>query len=421
MRLLILLAASLALAGPAHAANWNFTVPPPTAVTPISAGASPRSVSLARVVVQMNQGEEYGNLRRGWVCEDSYPMQWKAQGDEDLSDYRPIFFRELAAAGFKTDGDANNLFEEQSGGGEFAVGVAIRTIRANFCVRVPLIGSTEMVGGKMIFDAEWQIYSRLRREVVAKVQTRGGYSIDKPVADGFAQAFNGAFAEHVRQLAASDTFRTAVLAAPSINSPAQPAALTPISLRLAPSSQKRPVAESVKAVAAVFAGGGHGSGFLVSSDGYVVTNHHVVAGSQYVKVRWSDGTEALGEVVRSDRRRDVALIKTDAKGRSPLPLRRTVPALGDPVTAIGTPLDEKLQSTVTRGVVSATRQYEGLSFIQSDVGINPGNSGGPLIDENGAVVGVTVMGAQINGAPAGINLFIPIGDALDFLAVKPAA
>jgi S1-C subfamily serine protease len=177
----------------------------------------------------------------------------------------------------------------------------------------------------------------------------------------------------------------------------------------------------MSSVAIVFAADGSGSGFLVSKDGYVLTNHHVVGGAKYVKLKWSNGEETLGEVIRSDRRRDVALVKTDAKGRAPLALRGGAPQLGDPVFAIGTPLDDKLQNTLTKGIVSANRVYEGQPFIQSDVAVTHGNSGGPLLDEKGRVLGLTVSGRAPDGAPVGLNFFIPIDDALRALALKPVA
>ncbi|MFB2351152.1 trypsin-like peptidase domain-containing protein, partial [Priestia megaterium] len=88
---------------------------------------------------------------------------------------------------------------------------------------------------------------------------------------------------------------------------------------------------------------------------------------------------------------------------------------GEAVFAIGSPLSAELQSTVTKGVVSANRIQDGFSFIQSDVAVTHGNRGGPLLDETGAVGGVTVSGLAPAGAPIGLNFFIPIGDALDFL------
>jgi len=139
-----------------------------------------------------------------------------------------------------------------------------------------------------------------------------------------------------------------------------------------------------------------------------------------VRVRWSDGFETKGQVIRSDKRRDVALIKTDPHGRSPLPLQRAIPAAGTPVYAIGTPLDPSLQSTVTRGVVSAARIVGGFSFIQSDVAVTHGDSGGPLLNERGEVLGLTDWGLPVEEGSS-LNFFIPIGDALDFLSLRPSS
>lgn len=77
--------------------------------------------------------------------------------------------------------------------------------------------------------------------------------------------------------------------------------------------------------------------------------------------------------------------------------------------------------SVSKGIVSANRVFDGLSFIQSDVLVNHGNSGGPLLDKNANVVGLTESGQEINGVPAGLNLFIPLRDPLEFLALKPTA
>jgi S1-C subfamily serine protease len=181
------------------------------------------------------------------------------------------------------------------------------------------------------------------------------------------------------------------------------------------------VAQAPKSVAVIYAADGQGSGFLVSSDGYVLTNRHVVGGSRFVKLKWSNGAETLGEVVRSDARRDVALIKTDAQGRAPLALRLGPVQQGEAVFAIGTPLDDKLQNTMTRGIVSAERVDQGLRYIQSDAGVNHGNSGGPLIDEKGQVVAITVSGLLPNSMQMGLNFFIPIDDALKVLSLTQAA
>jgi serine protease Do len=221
-------------------------------------------------------------------------------------------------------------------------------------------------------------------------------------------------------LIAAPGFRTALEAAPTVAAGAvTPQTLTAISLPGALTARGRSVGDAIGSVVLISAGQAEGSGFLVSSDGLLLTDQHVVGAARYVKVRWSDGFEGLGEVVRSDRVRDVALVKTDPRGRPPIRLRRDPMQPGDTVFAIGAPLGDRFQGTVTRGVVSAYRTFEGESFIQSDVSVNPGSSGGPLLDEAGEAVGLTESRYQVAGAPTGINLFVPVGDALDFLNAHP--
>lgn len=173
--------------------------------------------------------------------------------------------------------------------------------------------------------------------------------------------------------------------------------------------------EAVGSVVGIRTGGGHGSGALISTEGHIVTNAHLVGENRQVTVRWSDGLETVGEVLRKDVRRDVALVQTRPRGRQPLALKLEVPQVGMEVFAIGAPLDTELQGTVTRGIVSANRVIEGFSYVQIDVNINPGNSGGPLIDGQGRVIALSVSSLVDRGLPTGINLFIPAQDVVDFL------
>ncbi|MDB5497621.1 MAG: hypothetical protein JWP28_1652 [Phenylobacterium sp.] len=190
-------------------------------------------------------------------------------------------------------------------------------------------------------------------------------------------------------------------------------------MAVAASKTLHSVGEAPKSVAVVFAGDGSGSGFLISDDGLLLTNQHVVGSSKYVKLKWSDGTESLGEVLRVDRRRDVALVRADTKGRLPLALRTSGVNQGETVYAIGSPLGEALQNTMTKGIVSANRVQDGQPFIQSDVAVTHGNSGGPLLDEKGQVIGLTDWGIGSDSGNLNLNFFIPIGDALRVLGLTP--
>jgi serine protease Do len=157
-----------------------------------------------------------------------------------------------------------------------------------------------------------------------------------------------------------------------------------------------------------------GSGFILSADGYVMTNAHVVDGAEEVIVTLADKREFKARVVGTpDRRTDVAVLKIEASG---LPLVRIGDVsrlkVGEWVMAIGSPFG--LENTVTAGIVSAKQRDTGdyLPFIQTDVAINPGNSGGPLINLRGEVVGINSQIYSRSGGFMGISFAIPIDEAM---------
>ncbi len=164
-----------------------------------------------------------------------------------------------------------------------------------------------------------------------------------------------------------------------------------------------------------------GSGFILTSDGYVVTNNHVVEGATSVTVKLYNGDEYDAEIVGTDEMNDVALLKIDATGLQTVTIGDSDQIeVGEEVIAIGNPLGE-LTFTMTAGVVSALDREintdgKPINMLQTDVAINSGNSGGPLFDMNGNVIGITsakYSGSTSSGASIeGISFAIPINDAL---------
>jgi serine protease Do len=158
---------------------------------------------------------------------------------------------------------------------------------------------------------------------------------------------------------------------------------------------------------------GVGSGFVVSGDGYIMTNAHVVDGADEVVVTLTDKREFKARVVGSDKRTDVALVKIEAQGLSAVRIGDVNRLrVGEWVMAIGSPFG--LENTVTAGIVSAKQRDTGdyLPFIQTDVAINPGNSGGPLINMRGEVVGINSQIYSRSGGFQGISFAIPIDEAV---------
>jgi len=390
-------------------------MPPPVVVPPLAPGQAAQPVKFARAAFQIPEGAVWAYQGAILTCGlMARSIRWRAEEwNPETSRLAAVFREELAKAGFAQARNAN-LFDDAPSADRYQVAALITGMDARFCGNYD--ATPVPYSGRIRMTVEWQLYDNLRREVVSRFETTAGGQASLS-GDGIERTFYDAFRGSVRALLATEGFRTAVT---TESASPQQHVLAPISFSAA-ADEKRTIASSAHAVAAILTGEGHGTGFLISKEGFLLTNHHVVGAAKYVKVRWPDGAETIGEVMRTDRRRDIAVVKADPGSRRALTLRTAAPALGAPVYAIGTPLDAKFQGSVTKGVMSASRVYDGLPFIQSDVVVNGGNSGGPLLDESGAVIGVCVSGMEINGAPVGINLFIPIDDALKALALTPAA
>ncbi|MDT8880382.1 Do family serine endopeptidase [Halomonas saccharevitans] len=168
-----------------------------------------------------------------------------------------------------------------------------------------------------------------------------------------------------------------------------------------------------------------GSGVIVSEDGYVLTNHHVIRGADQIQVALRDGRETLAEVIGTDPESDLAVLRIELDSLPVIELTDTTQiAIGDVSLAIGNPFG--VGQTVTMGIISATgRSHLGLNayedFIQTDAAINPGNSGGALVNAEGALVGINTAIFSRSGGSQGIGFAIPANLArsiLEELVVK---
>ena len=160
---------------------------------------------------------------------------------------------------------------------------------------------------------------------------------------------------------------------------------------------------------------GVGSGFIFSQDGLIMTNAHVIDGADEVFVTLTDKREFKAKIIGADKRSDVALVKIEATGLTPVKVGDVARLkVGEWVMAIGSPFG--FESTVTAGIVSAKQRYtddtDYLPFIQTDVAINPGNSGGPLINMRGEVVGINSQIYSRSGGFMGISFSIPMDEAM---------
>jgi len=249
-------------------------------------------LKLDRLAFRLHEGQVWGKGGPWLLCDlGPSPLYWKAEEpDWDLSRFSAILDEEAARLGLPRQGD--NLFETAMPTGSLLLGVAVDNVEARLCVFYPDVGA-ERFRGEMILTIEWQIYDPLQRRLVSRVNTRGGARLHSEEVDGIDRLLHGAFRENALALLADEDFRRWVVTDPGAPSTAgqqwPPLRLTATALR------PRPPAAAAQSAVSVLSDAGHGSGFLLSSTGEILTNAHVVGRSKYVKVRWTDGAEALGK------------------------------------------------------------------------------------------------------------------------------
>ena len=397
----------------------GITIPKVETLSPLKPENEPRTVSLKQVVAKVQRGHRIGDVYGGLAHVRQVKLVWKGgRVSFDTEEYQEVLRDEFTSAGYPVAGDPDNLFDEAGdSAAEYLIGALLTDIRLN--AWYPWMGYNSEKGGKGdgYLKVNWQIYSRRTRDVELELTTEGAArSVD--IADtGTDEALLQAFANATMNLLAKEEFRRTV--APSSDTlAAKPSQKTSLAIRR--DSESYPSMESMisatrGSVLTILAGDGHGSGFIITPDGYLLSNWHVVRDAKSVVAKSIGGREIVGEVICTNKPRDIALIKLEEDIYSPLTLASSDEVSpGTEVLAVGSPIKEEYGQSVSRGIVSAFRVEHGQRYIQSDVQINPGNSGGPLITMEGKVVGIAVMGRT---DAEGINFFIPIEEALDALGI----
>lgn len=409
-------------------------------VTP-QPGLDGYAIELQRVQVDVPRGTVIGEVRKppmiychggGWGTIthgsprfDMKPLEWK-----------DAFHRIMTGYGYRVADAPGSLFEQREDiEAEYIFGANIVEISIDGMVLCDLISAaTTGMTGKSRVMVDWQLYDPMRRRVVYRERIEGNFTSDRVMPIDNVLMIKMAFADSVNKLAAKDAVRKVVAAKPARDAVTRyGGSATRIALaRQSLSSQ--PIDTQIErirgATVIIEAGNSLGSGFLVSSNGLIMTNAHVVGGQKAVRITMVSGRVVAGEVLRRDPDRDVALIKIEGDGHPALAIRESPVRITEEVYAVGSPLRKELGWTVTRGVVSAMRPakppVQPYDLIQADVQIHGGNSGGPLLDRLGNVVGVSVIGWKDERAPASaygnnLNGFIPILDGLDKLGLDLTA
>lgn len=345
-------------------------------------------------------------------------------------EFADIFFDTMKNANFNVVGNPDKLFAGATANAakpRFLVGGQIDEIKLNACqkkdfwTRLP----RQEVRGKGAVRVRWQVFDVFERKVVFETVTRGAAELEKGLPGGELILVQNAFGNAVNNLAAEPELAALLSARQDTIADVRKVEDVTLEIPRFPPWAK-PITDNIDdirlSVVTIDNGSGHGSGFFITPT-LIMTNHHVIDGQNFVRIELLTGRKTVGEVLRSHRKRDVALVKVENSGYRPIPIRTSPVKVTEDVYAIGSPLLKQLKGTVSKGVVSKFKGNPyGLEDIQADVDIHGGNSGGALVDGNGNVVGVSYAGYG-GQTSVGLNLFVPIMDAMRYLNVefrKPA-
>jgi len=264
-----------------------------------------KPIQFEKFIWRVRRGEKIGGIFNQSHCAYSDDYYWRSSGKIDVTDeeYKQIFREELTTAGYKVAGNPDALFDDPSlSEADLMIAGIVKELRVNFCFP----WKDNEASGWVYIKVNWQIYSKLRREVVYALSTEGSAELDTPKDDGANTLLYNSFGVAVNNLLADKGFINLLIGKVKKHSPA--IKFTKLSLKAKPRFIS-PIADHINEVRAgvvtVRAGLAHGSGFFIDRE-YLLTNQHVVNETKTVKLILPTKREILGNVVRVDKIRDVA-------------------------------------------------------------------------------------------------------------------
>jgi S1-C subfamily serine protease len=341
-------------------------------------------------------------------------------------DFKQSLTEAFEDSGYEVAGASKKKFALQEGtGSDLSIAAEITDIRLLFCGKERSSHLNHYTQNATYMKVEWEIFDNLARKIVFKAESEGvdDYIKKPPRYKGAVVSAALAFRQAAEHLLAQQAFVDVMTS----DVPLQAQVVNPqaideqISIAVGTTAFKfiQKTGAIQKASVTIRTVAGHGSGFVISPEGYVMTNHHVISENRDVLVIM-EGKKRRAAVVRYDPARDVALLKLEGPfDAAPLTIASGAVNLGQEIYVVGTPLDEKLDFSISRGIISAKRTLNRKNYYQTDAAVNPGNSGGPVFNRYGNVIGITVAGHFTrDGGSRNINYIIPIKDALDALKIK---
>jgi serine protease Do len=375
------------------------------------------TVGISRVMIKIPYGTKVAKVKGTTHSEE---IEWTASTVKNMEQFKEVAERSLENHGYKIIEE--DLFQTStSAKARFQIGGIIN----NFYAEYKYSGGGGCMGpgtsrgsSKINLDAEFQLYDSVKDKVVLKVAKTGYFentkdidSIEKLIVFAYEDAFLRFMAEP--QFVETVSGQKEQTQAPADNK-------APLRVGFSQNGPTTTMPGSISklfgGVVTIKAGVTHGSGVLISEDGYILTAAHVVSGLITVGVEMENGKQVEGKVIRVNRNNDSAIVKITIRNVQAIPINFVNPPIGSEVYIIGTPVDKTLSYTVTKGIVSGYREKDGVKYIQTDSAVSPGNSGGPMLDGNGRIIGI-VSSKIIGGGVENIGFAIPVQVALTSLNI----
>ena len=341
-------------------------------------------ITFTRLIIRVPSGTQVGAHHDGLLQVPKFYHHWQSNIAVASDEYKIVASEHLKSRGYAVMGGDNLLFgKDESAKAQYQLGGTVQTLQYN--TYAPLAGNYS----ESTLTIEWQLYDVFRELVVHKGTTQG-YGRQQGIGSACIQT---AFLSSLDNLLADSNFVSLLRKTHGKETDERSEYSETIKIAACHSEKEIALPKDLETVLSsvivIQAGQAIGSGVLISSDGWALTAAHVVSGIEDVLVRLRSGIELKATISRIDTKQDVALIRLPGRGYPCLALAANeVPNIGSDLFAVGAPAGEELAFSVTKGIVSGFREWEGKRYIQTDAALSPGNSGGPLLSANGLVIGI---------------------------------
>jgi hypothetical protein len=370
------------------------------------------SILCASVNIKLLPGTVIGNsfIQSGGSFVKKGNYTWEETSNLSIEDLTVLANNEFSNAGYSVPG-LKNKFNENDRHSRFVIKAEIKDFEANVYHRFAgfRFSSDVNMKGKIL----WSIYdNRKQQTVLEKYENAAVWGNDQSMR---LLVFN-LVTSSVRKLLADKDFIEVTRKTADNGKKAEERSKND-KILISPVPKPEKTSDLVESSLTIDLGDAHGSGVIISTTGYVLTNAHVVKDEKSVGVILSSGLNLTAEVVRVDQAADVALLKLPGKGFKSASISLNEALAGTDVIAIGTPGKIELGHSITKGIISSKRDIDGKVYLQTDVSISPGNSGGPLFNADRELIGL-VCSKLIGTGIEGVGFAIPIGVALKSLGIE---